>query len=88
MRFKALTELDYKEVPDEWVKRADTLTDEEKKRFIISDNSGFGEWDWDLLANEWNQESLLDWGIDLPVEFSDEEKEKEEKVCPNCGAIL
>lgn len=67
MRLKALQELKYKEIPDEWVKRADELTDEEKSRFIIADNVGFGEWDWDLLANEWDENDLSDWGLDLPV---------------------
>ena len=38
MRFKALQELKYKDIPDEWVKRAETLTEEEKQRFIIEDN--------------------------------------------------
>lgn len=67
MRFRALKELGYKEIPKEWVKSADELTDEEKKRFIIEDNIGFGEWDYDILANDWNEEELKDWGLDLPV---------------------
>jgi len=66
MRFKALKELGYKEVPDEWVKRADELTDEEKQRFIIEDNVPFGEWDWDMLANEWDHEQLAEWGLEIP----------------------
>jgi site-specific DNA-methyltransferase (adenine-specific) len=66
MRFKALCELKYKDIPDEWVKRADELTDEEKRRFIIEDNIGFGEWDWDTLANEWNQDELIEWGLEIP----------------------
>jgi hypothetical protein len=66
MRYKALSELGYKEVPDEWVKRADELTDEEKQRFIIADNVGFGEWEWDALANEWDANKLQEWGLDLP----------------------
>jgi hypothetical protein len=49
MRFKALKELGYKEVPNDWVKRADELTEDEKRRFIISDNAGFGEWEWETL---------------------------------------
>jgi hypothetical protein len=66
MRFKALKELKYKDVPDEWVKRADSLTDEEKQRFIIEDNVPFGEWDFDVLANEWDAEQLIEWGLDIP----------------------
>jgi len=66
MRLKALKELGYKEIPDEWVKRADELTEEEQRRFIIADNVGFGEHDWEMLANEWNVEELADWGLDIP----------------------
>ena len=67
MRYRALKELKYKEIPDNWVKRASELTDEEKRRFIIEDNVSFGEWDFDILANEWNQNDLIDWGLELPV---------------------
>ena len=70
MRFKALQELKYKEIPDEWVRRADDLTEDEKRRFIIADNVGFGEHDWDVLANEWNVDELEEWGLDIP-EFYD-----------------
>lgn len=44
---------------------ADTLTEEEKREFIIKDNSSFGAWDWDALANEWDAEQLDDWGVDV-----------------------
>jgi len=67
MRFKALQELKYKEVPDEWVKRAEELTEDEKQRFIIEDNVGFGEWDWEILANDWDKELLSEWGLDMPL---------------------
>lgn len=66
MRFKALKELGYKEVPDEWVKRYSELTEDEKQRFIIADNIGFGEYDWDILANEWDKNDLIEWGLDIP----------------------
>lgn len=66
MRLKALKHLGYKEVPEEWVKRADDLTEEETRRFIIADNVGFGEHDWEMLANEWNIDELADWGLDVP----------------------
>lgn len=66
MRLKALKELNYTEIPDNWVKKASDLTDEEKNEFIVKDNVGFGDWDWELLANEWNSEELEDWGLDLP----------------------
>jgi len=64
MRLKALKELGYTELPDEWVKRAEDLTDEEARRFIIADNVGFGEHDWEILANEWDAEELADWGLE------------------------
>jgi DNA modification methylase len=66
MRFKALQELKYKDIPDEWVKRDGELTDEEKQRFIVADNIGFGEYDWDMLANEWDKDKLIEWGLEIP----------------------
>ncbi len=65
MRLKALEELNYKEVPDEWIKSAEDLTEEEQRRFIIADNVGFGENDWEKLANEWDAEELEDWGMEI-----------------------
>ena len=65
MRLKALKEAGYKEVPDEWVKSAESLTEEEQRRFIIADNVGFGEHDWDMLANEWDAVELESWGLDV-----------------------
>jgi ParB-like chromosome segregation protein Spo0J len=65
MRYKALKELKRKEIPDSWVKRADELTDDQKRQFIIKDNVGFGEHDWDILANEWDSELLNEWGLDV-----------------------
>lgn len=66
MRFKALKELGYKEVPDDWIKAAKDLTEEQKKEFIIKDNVGFGSWDFDVLANEWDSDLLEGWGLDMP----------------------
>ena len=63
MRYKALQEAGFTEIPDEWVKQAKDLTEEEKKRFVIEDNMPFGEWDWDLLANNFEIGDLLDWGF-------------------------
>ena len=74
MRLKALKDLGYKEVPEEWVKRASDLTEEETRRFIIADNVGFGEHDWEMLANEWDNEELQDWGLDIHnINLQDEE---------------
>lgn len=66
MRLKALKELGYKEVPKEWVKRAEDLTEDEQRRFIISDNVGFGEHDWEMLQADWDLLELEDWGLDIP----------------------
>lgn len=66
MRRRALDFLGYIEVPDEWVISADELSEEEKKRFIIVDNVGFGEHDMDILANQWEIQDLSDWGLEVP----------------------
>ena len=66
MRYQALKDLGYKELPDNWVKKSSELSEEEKQRFIIADNVGFGDWDWDIIANEWDTEILADWGLDVP----------------------
>jgi DNA modification methylase len=63
MRLKALQELGYTEVP---VVRASDLTEEQKKEFVIKDNVGYGEWQWDVLANEWDVAKLEEWGLDIP----------------------
>lgn len=63
MRLKACIEAGLKKVP---IIRASSLTDEQQKEFIIKDNINFGEWDWDMLANEWDTELLNDWGLDVP----------------------
>ena len=66
MRYKALVELGYKEIPDNWVKQGKELTEEQWKEFVIKDNVGFGEWDYELLANDFNSDDLVNWGLDLP----------------------
>jgi site-specific DNA-methyltransferase (adenine-specific) len=76
MRLKACKEIGLKEIP---IIIADEWTEEQKNEFLIKDNVGFGEWDWDSLANEWDAEKLTDWGLDLPVDLSvQEELEAEE----------
>ena len=62
MRLKACKAAGLKEVP---IVIADNLTEEQQAEFIIKDNVGFGEWDWDLLANEWDTASITDWGLDI-----------------------
>jgi len=62
MRLKASKEAGLKEV---WIDVAEGLTEEQKKEFIVKDNVGFGEWEWDMLANEWDSVQLADWGLDV-----------------------
>lgn len=75
MRLKALQELGYKDVS---VVRAKDLTEEQKKEFIIKDNVGFGEWDWDTLANDWDSAKLEEWGLGIPNFETEEEPEEAE----------
>jgi site-specific DNA-methyltransferase (adenine-specific) len=65
MRLKACIAAGLKEVP---IIVADNLTEQQQAEFIIKDNVGFGEWDWDLLANQWDVEALEDWGLELPFD--------------------
>jgi hypothetical protein len=62
MRLKASIEVGLKELP---IVLADDWTQEQKDEFLIKDNVGFGEWNWDELANEWDAEKLTDWGLDV-----------------------
>jgi hypothetical protein len=71
MRFKACIEAGLKEV---FIIKANDLTEEQKHEFIVKDNVGFGEWDWDILANEWDTEKLEDWGLDLPIYINDSDE--------------
>jgi site-specific DNA-methyltransferase (adenine-specific) len=75
MRLKAMQELKWKEVP---IVVAEGLTDAQKDEFVIKDNVGFGEWDWENLANEWDAEELTRWGLDIPGFDVDLELEAEE----------
>ena len=77
MRFKACKEAGLKEVP---IIVADNLTEEQQREFLIKDNTSGGEWDFEMLANEWDVEQLEDWGLDIPsfetdVDYSEKNKE-------------
>jgi site-specific DNA-methyltransferase (adenine-specific) len=63
MRLKACKEAGLKEVP---IIKASDLTEDEQKQFIIKDNVSGGEWDWEMLQNDWNLEELDEWGLDVP----------------------
>ena len=86
MRLKACKEAGLKEV---YINIAKGWTEEKKQEFIIKDNVGFGEWDYDVLANEWNVELLGDWGLDLwkgddiNLEEFFEEAEQENNIAKN-----
>jgi site-specific DNA-methyltransferase (adenine-specific) len=66
MRLKAAKEIGLKELP---VIIADDWTEEQKAQFLIKDNVGFGEWNWDELQSDWDVEQLADWGLDIPQQF-------------------
>ena len=73
MRLKACIETGLKEVS---IIKASELTPEQQNEFIIKDNVGFGEWNWDDLANSWDTEQLTEWGLDIPnFDIADEKKE-------------
>ena len=63
MRLRAIQEIGLKEVP---IIKAENLTPEQEREFLIKDNVGFGEWDWDALANDWDYKELVDWALDVP----------------------
>jgi len=62
MRLKACKEAGLKDIP---IIKASELTEQQQKEFIVKDNVGYGEWDWDDLANNWDAEELTEWGLDV-----------------------
>lgn len=83
MRLKALEHLGIKET---YIIKAGELTDKQEQEFIIKDNVGYGEWDWEQLANEWDVEDLDQWGLDLPLDFVKElEAEEDDFEVPADG---
>jgi hypothetical protein len=80
MRFKAMKEAGWKEVP---VIIADHLTPEQEREFIIKDNTSGGDWDWEMLAMEWDADKLEEWGLDLPGFDLDSDKLGEEFTLPD-----
>ena len=91
MRYRAMSELGFKTAPCIIIPKETSI--EQLKAYSVIDNNGFGKWDWDLLANEWDAAQLTSWGVDLPImeseintdEFFDsldneDEKSKGEKL--------
>ena len=75
MRLKACLKAGFTGV---WIEQVKDWTEEQKKQFIIKDNVGFGDWDWDILGNKWVAGDLKDWGLDVPnwetdIEFADDD---------------
>ena len=75
MRYRACKELGYTQMPCKIIPPQATV--EQLNAYIILDNSGFGDWDWDALANEWDSQQLTDWGVDVP-NWDDEASEEEQ----------
>lgn len=83
MRLKACIEAGLKEIA---IIKASDLTPEQQNEFIIKDNVGFGEWDWNELANTWDAEQLVEWGLDIPsFEVENLEAEEDDFEAPDGG---
>lgn len=83
MRLKAIQELGIKEVP---VIKASELTEEEQREFIIKDNVGFGEWDFDMLFEDYSKDELSEWGVDTPEDDVEEMNAKDDEFDPTIPA--
>ena len=88
MRLRAAQEAGLKEI---WIDVAEGWSIEKLNEFIIKDNSSFGEWDWDRLANTWESDDLNNWALDLPTLFEGDldldldRTEKDNVKCECCG---
>jgi site-specific DNA-methyltransferase (adenine-specific) len=83
MRLKACIEAGLTDVP---VIHANNLSEEKKKEFIVKDNVGYGEWDWDDLANNWDAQELTEWGLDIPnFDVNNLEAEEDDFAVPDGG---
>jgi ParB-like chromosome segregation protein Spo0J len=95
MRFEAAKSLGLREVPTILLPG---LTEAKEREIAIRDNINNGDWDWDILANQWDDLPLGDWGLEMPsfdaiddLEVKGDEKEseaKEPQTCPHCGGVL
>lgn len=87
MRLKAIKEAGYKDIAVEIV----DWTEDQQKEFIVKDNASFGEWNWDDLANNWDEEQLVEWGVDTWVSKSNDDllelDEKTEEESTNIPKI-
>lgn len=76
MRLRACREAGLKEIPI----TVAHLTSEEQKEFIIKDNVSMGDWNWEQLANEWDEQDLVEWGLEIPFIGDDEPKQKQNNI--------
>lgn len=79
MRLKAAIEIGMTELP---VMLADNWTEEQKAEFLIKDNIGFGEWNWQELQSDWDVTQLADWGLDIPA-FAIDKAVEDDYVIPD-----
>jgi hypothetical protein len=83
MRLKASKAAGLKEV---WIDIAEGLTEDQKKEFIVKDNVSFGEWEWDILANEWDSVGITEWGLDVWQNEDDIKEEEADMLSKNIKA--
>lgn len=76
MRFKAMQQAGWKEIPVTVV----DWPEDKQKEFIIKDNVSGGEWDWDVLANEWDAQELEEWGLELPDSIKEPDEVEEDEA--------
>jgi len=81
MRLSAMREAGISETPVHVVE----WPENKQREFIIKDNVSFGDWDWDTLANEWDELALIDWGLDVPIDEPKEPTEDDKPKCELCG---
>lgn len=79
-RREAMVKLGYTEVPEDWIAYADDFTEEERKRFIITDNNSFGEWDWKMLEDGYDLVDLEEWATKIPMDKLVDNMDEEEDV--------
>ena len=77
MRYRACVELGLEEI---WIIRAKHLTKQQEKEFVVKDNVAFGDWDWDVLANDWEVDLLDDWAVNVPQRLEDDESIYTKKI--------
>lgn len=87
MRLRALKELKYTDISDDWISIVDHWTEEQKREFVVKDNLSYGEWDFDLLTSEYDKDELIEWGMDL-YEFADIEEIEENDTKEKNGVLL